>query len=197
MINKIEFSFWSRGCSESDSSNSKKSLFASLRHRFSFLMNYASILRSESLHLAELSDLRVFAIKRPADIDKMAVVLMECQTGKTIKAGSPSQFARATRHKNVMCCPIGALAMYLFLRFHVTEEFNGRADHPDLRQNSSWFDFKILVSGEGSPTTSVKVSNFRSEIDSIFGELGIVSDYSTHWCQGDRSLIIPPLLDPV
>ena len=108
---------------------------------------------------------------------------MECQTGKTIKAGSPSQFARATRHKNVMCCHIGALAMYLFLRFHVTEEFNGRADHPDLRQNSSWFDFKILVSGEGSPTTSVKVSNFRSEIDSIFGELGIVSDYSTHWCR--------------
>ena len=45
-------------------------------------MNYASILRSESLHLAELSDLRVFAINRPGDIDKMPIVLMECQTGK-------------------------------------------------------------------------------------------------------------------
>ena len=183
MINKIEYMFWSRGCRYDGKSNTNKTVFASLRHRFSFLMNYASILRSESLHLAELSDLRVFAINRPGDIDKMPIVLMECQTGKTIKAGAPSQFARATRHRNVMACPIGAMAMYLFFRFHMTEEFSGTFNQPDLRNNSSWFDFKILTSADGSPTESVKVSNFRTEIENIFNQLGIVSDYTTHWCR--------------
>ena len=80
LVGKIEEVFWLTGCDE----NVIRTTFTSLCNRFSFLMNYASILRSESLHTAELSDLRVFKIKCKQDHDSMNKVLIQFFTGKTV-----------------------------------------------------------------------------------------------------------------
>ena len=179
LVGKIEEVFWLAGCGE----NVVRSTFTSLRNRFSFLMNYASILRSESLHMAELSDLRVFPIKCKQDHDSMDIMLMQFFTGKTVQADSPSQFARATRHRDVFTCPIGALATYLVYRFQANTEFIPGHNFPDLRDNSSWFDIKLLVELGSDDCRQMDQQCFRRELSKVFKKLGIVSDHVTHWCR--------------
>ena len=179
LVGKIEESFWLRGCHRI----STRSTFISLRNRFSFLMNYASILRAESLHIAELSDLRVFPIKCRQDHDKMEIVLMQMFTGKTVKADSPSQFARATRHSDVYCCPLGALAFYLAFRFLANTEFTPGHRFPDFQSNADWFDIKLLVELGADPCNQMEDQAFRRDLGKVFKKLGIVSNHVTHWCR--------------
>ena len=81
-----------------------RTIFTSLRNRFAFLSNFASILRNESQHLADLSDTRCFMIQREDDHDPILIKLMKIATGKTVKRDGPSQFGRAIRHKDVFMC---------------------------------------------------------------------------------------------
>ena len=48
-------------------------------------MNFAAILRNESISLAEFSDCRHFIVQRKEDHDPMLVLLLIIGTGKTIK----------------------------------------------------------------------------------------------------------------
>ena len=146
-------------------------------------MNYASILRSESLHIAELSDLRVFPIKCRQDHDKMEIVLMQMFTGKTVKTDSPSQFARATRHSDVFCCPIGALSMYLVFRFQSNNEFQPGVRFPNFLNNNEWFDVKVLVELGSDPEEGIDQQSFRRDLGKVFKKLGIISNHVTHWCR--------------
>jgi hypothetical protein len=96
-------------------------------------------------------------------------------------------YGRATRHKDVRCCAIGALAMYLTYRFFITNEF---AD-PDFpwHDNSSWFDTKLLVSPQTPVdhsefrhdyTTSMKTNTYARAIKCVLEELGIVVTHFAH-----------------
>ena len=108
---------------------------------------------------------------------------MQFFTGKTVKSNSPSQFARATRHRDVLSCPLGALAIYLVYRFSTNVEFTPDFRFPDLRINSEWFDTKILVELGSDPNRQMDQQSFRRELSKVFKKLGIVSDHVTHWCR--------------
>ena len=146
-------------------------------------MNYASILRAETLHIAELSDLRVFPIKCRQDHDKMEIVLMQMFTGKTVKKDSPSQFARATRHHDVFCCPLGALALYLAYRFQQNSEFDPTGRFPDFLINEEWFDIKVLVELGADSEEGINQQAFRRDLGKVFKKLGIISNHVTHSCR--------------
>ena len=53
-------------------------------------------------------------------------------------------YGRATRHKDVKLCCLGALAFYLSYRFAITHKFASFL-HADWCNNAKWFDVKLLV----------------------------------------------------
>ena len=143
-------------------------------------MNFAAILRNESITLSELSDCRHFLVQRKEDHDPMLVFLLIIGTGKTIKSDAPSQYGRATRHKDVFQCAVGALGFYLLERFEVNGEFS-HTNMPDWRDNKAWFDIKVLVE-QGKDTRKVMTQRpFQKSIDKIFEELGISTNHQGHF----------------
>ncbi|CAD6962168.1 unnamed protein product [Tilletia laevis] len=86
------------------------------------------------------------------------------------------EFGIAARHKNVETCPIGALALYLFQRFHLRNEF------PDLSSRAVWYELNLLVDDEdrGEITWSDQASVLRQ----AFSDLGISSSKLTHAMRG-------------
>ena len=179
-----------------------RTIFTSLRNRFAFLSNFSSILRNESQHLADLSDTRCFVIQRNEDHDPMLIKLMKIATGKTVKSDGPSQYGRATRHKDVFLCPIGAEAMYLFYRFEQSHEFWWDGDQdalaalgedesiygldnfhaPEMRDNSQWFDMKLLVEHSSPDNTKIlKQRCYCKSLDEIFKKYGITSNHFGHF----------------
>jgi hypothetical protein len=178
-IGEIERSFWLKGCSAAGSVSSRTT-FCALRNRFNLLMNFAAILRNESITLSELSDCRHFVVQRIEDHDPMLVFLLIIATGKTILSSSSSQYGRATRHKDVFQCAVGALGFYLLERFHVTGEFEDH-NRPDFRENKEWFDIKVLVKQGENTKKEMTQRPFAESVDKIFQELGIHSNHQGHF----------------
>jgi hypothetical protein len=140
---EIEQALWE------DSSNvSPRSINTNLRHRACCLYLTSGILRSESLHHAELSDF--LCLKPPSkdtDIHPMFLLINRIAMGKTNHG--KTLYGRATRHRDVRLCAVGAISTYLQYRMHCTKEFdNFTAD--DWLDNKKWFDIKFLVDINGS-----------------------------------------------
>ncbi len=95
-------------------------------------------------------------------------------------------YGRATRHKDVRCCAIGALAIYLMFRFFITGEFSD----PNFpwTDNSSWFDVKLLVNPQSPAgnknscdyTKPMKTNTYARAIKSVIELLGLVVTHFAH-----------------
>ena len=113
-----------------------RSIITGFRHRFCFLYLTSGILRCESVYQAELSDFQAIVMKNEErDLHPLLLMIMQIPFGKTNKGSI--RYGRATRHRDVRLCCIGALTFYLNLRFFVTNEF---ADFSlsDWCDNSKW-----------------------------------------------------------
>jgi Centromere DNA-binding protein complex CBF3 subunit, domain 2 len=130
----IESKVWEHG------KGNIKSAFTWLRHRYCLLHSAHGILRCESIFKGELSD--CYMVELPCEPQKMWCVSQDLATGKTNQ--DRKIFGRVMRHKLAELCGVGAFAMYLALRFHITEEF---VDYPlaNWLDGSKWFDIKLLV----------------------------------------------------
>ncbi|CAD6946408.1 unnamed protein product [Tilletia laevis] len=104
-----------------------------VRARFDFLMQHAIMGRSEDLRHAKLSSLYLYTTCK--------AVVVSIRHSKT-NTEARREFGIAARHKNVETCPIGALALYLFQRFHLRNEF------PDLSSRAVWYELNLLVDDE-------------------------------------------------
>ncbi|KAG7364177.1 centromere DNA-binding like protein [Nitzschia inconspicua] len=132
---------------------------ANLRHRYCLLFLTSGILRCESLTKADLSDHFSFYLpQRDQDIHPMLLLIMQIAEGKV--NNGRTLFGRATRPKLPQFCPVGALAMYLQCRFHVTREFNDFTIE-DWCTNSRWFDIKLLVDVDGISDRTASISKRR------------------------------------
>jgi len=128
---------------DSSSAMNSRCVVTRLRHRYCLLHLTSGILRCESLYRAELSDFIGINIpNRDMDIHQPYIMVNQCATGKTNKGRV--LYGRATRHKDVRLCCIGALSMYLMLRFNYTKEFEDMAID-DWFDNKKWFDIKLLI----------------------------------------------------
>lgn len=156
-----------------------RNVCANLRHRYCLLYLTSGILRCESLHRAELSDFLCFKLNR-ADKDHHPMLLMinQIPKGKTNKGRI--LYGRATRHKDVRLCPVGACAMYLTARFEVTREFDSFSID-DWMDNSKWFDRKLLVDVCGNDmTVEMKNDGYSKHIKKVLQKLKLISDVLCH-----------------
>jgi Centromere DNA-binding protein complex CBF3 subunit, domain 2 len=146
---------------DSQTSRGRRSVCGNLRHRACTLYLSTGILRSESIHKADLSDF--FGLtppKKQNDVHDMFLMIMQIPQGKTTKGRK--QWGRATRHRNVELCCIGAIAMYLHYRVDCSREFQDMSVE-DWLDNKAWFDIKLLVDVNGSDYTKEMSSDTYSE----------------------------------
>ena len=95
---------------------------SSLRDRFQFLMSLCGVLRSESLFKADLSDLMDIKLESQLTKEPSPYHVLILRIGEGKQNSDKSIYGRCIRHRDPRLCGVGALAMYLFLRFQVTEE---------------------------------------------------------------------------
>jgi hypothetical protein len=93
--------------------------------------------------------------------------------GKTNSSGK-KQYLGALRNRDFRICPIGALAMYLFTRFHVKKEA-----WPSLRSPEDWDRIKLLRGGSDREH-ELNDKTHRTWIKNIMNAVGIVNSKSTH-----------------
>ena len=114
----------------------------------------------------------------------MHILVMRIAIGKT--NGLKVLYGRATCHKDVTQCPIGALAMYLHSRFELT----GEGEKLDFSQNSSWFNVKLLIDPRGSNNeVSVSDQNYANSIKEVCRSLNIASKHFIHFGRGVGSVL--------
>jgi hypothetical protein len=103
----------------------------------------SGILRSESLYRAELSDFMGVTLNdNKSDIHPMFVMVNQIAIGKTNHGRT--LYGRATRHKDVRLCCVGALSFYLHCRIFLSGELQSLSPE-DWLDNRNWFDIKLLA----------------------------------------------------
>ena len=113
---------------------------SSLRDRFHFLMSLGAVLRSESLFKADLSDLCNFILETEQTEEPSPYHIVVLRIGEGKQNSDKNIFGRILRHRDPRLCGVGALAMYLMLRFQHTQEDKLF----DFFDNNSWFNIKLL-----------------------------------------------------
>ena len=171
----IEQAIWNRGAT----GNKIKSAFSWMRHRYCFLHSTHGILRCESIFKGELSDCLMLNV--PGEPHKMKLLVQQLATGKTNQDGRKF-YGRVLRHKNPLVCGVGAFAMYLALRFHITREFESDMFDPSFWfTNSTWFDVKLLVDAYAADRTKeLKTNSYGQAIKSVLQELKLPSTHFVH-----------------
>lgn len=172
---KLEAELWQ----DSQEATSYRNVTAYLRHRYCLLHLTSGILRCESLHRAELSDfLHVWIPMKETDIHPMMMMVNQLLQGKTNHGRK--MYGRATRHKNVFLCCVGALAFYLMYRFFVTSEFKDFTVE-DWMDNEKWFDIKLLIDVNGSDNTvEMKNDSYGDHIKRILKRLNMIANKILH-----------------
>jgi Centromere DNA-binding protein complex CBF3 subunit, domain 2 len=172
--NDIEGLMWSDA-----NAKGARSLCCALRHRYCMLHLTSGILRCESLYRAELSDfLGIYIPKQDTDVHQPYVMVNQIGIGKTTHGRK--QYGRATRHRDVRLCCIGAIAFYLSFRFHCTQEFlNFGLD--DWMNNEVWFDIKLLADvSSGDTKKEMKNDSYESHIKSVLNRLQLCMNKILH-----------------
>ncbi|OWZ17641.1 hypothetical protein PHMEG_0008395 [Phytophthora megakarya] len=108
-----------------------------IRGRAAFLVSHYGLLRGENIRDLELADMFSQELDREMYLTCIALVLL-IQHGKTNTFGK-LQHVGFIRNKDVHLCPVGAVAFYLFERFHVDSE-----PFPSFQLSKDWYDIKFL-----------------------------------------------------
>ncbi|KAE8228471.1 hypothetical protein CF326_g6595 [Tilletia indica] len=142
----------------------------SLRSRFEFLMQHALMGRSEDLRNAILAATYTIMLpqSRPQSCPAFVVTL---RSGKT-NTESRNEWGVAARHRNFEACPVGALALYLFERWHILG-----LPAPSFSSRKSWYDDKLLVAEDSA---DISWSDQAYLLRYAFEEVGVSSSKITH-----------------
>ena len=181
-FNEMERAFWDFGCRPvKERGGQNHRVFTWIRHRFVFLFSSHALLRCETLHNGELSDLST--VPNAAQPQSFDVFRFRIYQGKTVKDSS-QQYGNVMRHKDVRVCSVGALAMYLASRFLLSGEFQDVQSNDEWLNSPSWFDAKILVSPYSTNyadyTLPIKSSSYGAAVKEVLHELNIPSHSYVH-----------------
>lgn len=149
-----------------------------LRTRLDLLLLHSMMLRSESTRYAEFADL--CSLRLDNEGPNCLAVIMQITQGKTLDrqdaaSNRKTHYTGFLRHKDVFLCPVGGLALWLLFRWDIFGE-----DIPDFTNRSSWYKTK-LIPGELRRSQGEISSRTQSQwIDTVFGEVGIVSSKILH-----------------
>lgn len=136
------------------------------------------MLRGENRRMAELPDFMSFIFPKEEGPTQADCVVMVIGNGKTNK-WNKTQFMGAFRNKDVHLCPVGALAQYLFWRWHCSGEgipnFNGRR---------AWYNTKLLVGASTQVERELSYGTQLEHTNSIFNAVGVSSTAKTQAMRG-------------
>jgi Centromere DNA-binding protein complex CBF3 subunit, domain 2 len=147
-----------------------RSISAALRHRYCALHLTSGVLRCESLHRAEYSDFLGIRIpKQDTDVHTPYLMINQIAVGKTTHGNK--QYGRATRHRDVRLCCVGAFAFYTMFRFHCTGEFSDLSLE-DWFDKKKWFHIKILADINGCDRSNeMRNDSYGDHIKSVLSRL--------------------------
>lgn len=139
------------GLKQSDSENINKFFMNKnnengLRDRLNHILSSAMFLRGDNARMFELADFFTMELRQEGPQQCQALVSI-MNHGKT-NADGRNEYGSCIRNKDVDECPIGAMALYLFMRFQVNGE-----QFPDLQRRDNWY--KTVLFKDKSPTTAV------------------------------------------
>ncbi|KAE8181933.1 hypothetical protein A4X03_0g8874 [Tilletia caries] len=97
------------------------------------------------------------------------VVTLRSSKGNTV---GRNEWGVATRHRDVESCPVGALGLYLFERWHQHQH-----PTPTFDSRASWYDEKLLVSAD---STAIEWYDQSYLLRHAFDEVGVASSKLTH-----------------
>ncbi|KAE8181731.1 hypothetical protein CF336_g8816, partial [Tilletia laevis] len=143
-----------------------------LRDRLAFLISHYALLRGDNARKLELADLHHLELEGEGPSSCFAVVLL-LANGKTNQAGRV-EYGSFMRNRDVQLCPVGALALYLFSRFHHSAEA-----FPDLSQSSLWYDMKVIKAPKSS-TDPIGDETHGKALDAAFKACGVLTTAKTH-----------------
>jgi hypothetical protein len=109
----------------------QKDTIQDLRNRADVLVGYCILSRSQSMRYIEFADMFSLEMPNEGPTPCHALVII-MNRGKTNRGGK-IEYGAMMRNKNVHKCPIGAVALYLFSRFHLEGE-----DFPDFSTRQAW-----------------------------------------------------------
>ena len=144
-----------------------------MRTLLDFLVGHFFLVRGEQRRMAELADMFVMQLPTESTSQECWCWVMVFDNGKTNSSGK-KQYLGALRNRDFRICPIGALAMYLFTRFHVKKE-----EWPSLRSPEDWDRIKLLRGGSDREH-ELNDKTHPTWITNVMKAVGIVSSKSTH-----------------
>ena len=170
----IEEEFWKQSAT-----GTLRQAMLSLRNRSFYLFTKQGILRGESLWYAELSDMFDFHYKAQEEPQAYHGLLLQIRISKTTRKEDRTLYGRVFRHKDPKMCTMGAVCMYLMIRFMVTKEDKSF----DFTSNEAWFDVKLMVRADARPgknTEAVNTKQYFEAISKIYQNLGLSSRFKCH-----------------
>lgn len=146
-----------------------------IRNRLLYLLPHFTLCRGENVRALQLADLFFVKLDNEGYSTCHAVVAVMSQ-GKRNQFGKKESGA-FIRNKNVVLCPIGALALYLFVRFHIQN-----APFPTFNRNSDWYD--IMLTPADNPVKPIHYSTHYKIVKDMLDSLRIKSNVKTHMGRG-------------
>jgi hypothetical protein len=87
-------------------------------------------------------------------------------------------FSCAMRHIDVLLSPIGALAMYLYIRFKMSKEFDSSFD---FSRNKEWYNVKLYTDGTMQKMfKGISLKGYGTAMGQVAHALGVSSKHTTH-----------------
>ena len=95
--------------------------------------------RGQSVRILQLSRMYFTEMAKEAEgVTPTWAMVLVARESKTNQMGR-LEMTGCMRHKEVELCPIGATALYLFYRYHITKE-----KAPDFFDNRSWYNVQFM-----------------------------------------------------
>jgi hypothetical protein len=153
-----------------------KNSTASLKYRAMFLLTHFCLLRGESVRRLDLADMFLLELENEGYTDCKALTIIMDQ-GKTNQFGK-KELGSCIRNKLVGICPLGAVGLYFFSRWHINNE-----PPPNFSRNSEWFNYKFAP-GRRGPECEISYQSHLDSMKSCLKELNISSSAKTHLGRG-------------
>lgn len=145
-----------------------------LRDRVDFLVGHALVARGQSRRFIQLADMLTLVMpdEGPQPCTSLVVVMTK---GKTNQSGRV-EYGAAMRHKKVLLCPLNAVAMYLFWRWHIELE-----PFPNLNDRRAWYGIHLLKGSDPRSELS-----YNAQLESVKRGFKACSIDSTVWTHANR-----------
>ncbi|KAE8183984.1 hypothetical protein CF335_g8157, partial [Tilletia laevis] len=149
------------------------------RARFDFLMQHAIMGRSEDLRKAKLS--RLYTRTLPQSQPQACPAFVVTIPRSKVNTEGRKEVGIAARHKNVEACPVGALALFFYERWHTRKE-----PFPNFSSRASWYHLMLLTDCEDDAVegSGVTWDDQAQVLKKAFSDLGIATSNVTHAMRG-------------